>query len=294
MFKIEIVNIQDIVEAHIDLEEYSIVEFVGDNSNGKSILSKVIEYLTKGDLIQKDVRQALIKDTEQQAVFIMTHNKEQLGLLLKEELRESFIMYVEDVDKEDKILRQLSDTEAVKAILNKFGFRTYANGDICLQVFPTFGAIPFVTTSGTINNEIVDDITTDKIADEFLKSFKTITFPVFKERIDRLRREKESDEVILANMEQYDWKSYESAYAELKVLYDRIRGYQFYQMKMVEVPTVRIYQMPAINIKPLPAVRIYPLIPKFGYITETLENYVKVLNGVCPACGRPLVEHENH
>ena len=78
MFKIDMVNIQAIGEAHIELEENSIVEFVGDNSNGKSILSKVIEYLTKGDLIQKDVRQALIKDTEQQAVFIMTHNKEQL------------------------------------------------------------------------------------------------------------------------------------------------------------------------------------------------------------------------
>lgn len=292
LFKIDLVNMQAIGEAHIELEENSIVEFVGDNSNGKSIISKVIEYLTKGDLVQKDVRQALIKDYQQQAVFIMTHDKEQLAVLLREELKDSFIMYVEDIDKEEKILRQLSDTEAVKAMLDKFGFRIYANGDICLQVFPTFGPIPFVTTSGAVNNEIVDDITTDKIADEFLKSFSTITFPVFKERIGRLRREKESDEIILANMEMYDYKEYESVYDELKKVYDKIKDYKFYQMNMVEVPEVRIFQMPAINIKPLPVVKVYPLIPKFGYITETLRDYVKVLNGECPTCGRPLVEHK--
>ena len=286
------VNVQAIGEAHIELEENSIVEFVGDNSNGKSVISKVIEYLTKGDLIQKDVRQALIKDTEQQAVFIITHNKEQLAVLLREELKDSFIMYIEDIDKDVKILRQLSDTEAVRLLVDKFGFKVYAKGDICLQLFPTFGAIPFVTTSGTINNEIVDDITTDKIADEFLKSFKAITFPTFKERIARLTREKESDEAILANMESYDWKEYEGAYAELKQMYDRIKNYQFYQMKLVEVPKVRIYQVSAFKVKALPVIKAYEMIPRVKDISGVLSDYAKVLNGFCPTCGRPLVEHK--
>lgn len=294
MIKIDLVNVQAIGEAHIELEENSIIEFVGDNSNGKSVISKVIEYLVKGDLSQKDVRLSLIKDDQEQAVFIMTHNNEQLALLLRTELKDSYIMYVEDINKEEKILRNISDTEAVKILTNKFGFRAYANGDICLQLFPTFGAIPFVTTSGAVNNEIVDDITTDKIADEFLKSFATITFPVFKERIERLRREKSNNEAILANMELYDWKAYEEDYKTLNDSYNKIKNYQFYQMKLVEVPEVRIYQMPTFKVHALPAIRIYPLIPKVKDITNILSDYLKVLNGECPTCGRPFVEHTTH
>lgn len=294
MIKFDLVNVQAIGEAHIEIEENSITEFVGDNSNGKSIITKMIEYLTKGDLIHKDVRQALINDKEQQAVFIITKGVEQLAVLLREELKDSFIMYMEDVNKEAKVLRQLSDTDAVKLLIDKFGFRVYSKGDICLQLFPTFGTIPFVTTSGATNNEIVDDITTDKVADEFLKSFASITFPTFKERIGRLRREKEADEAILANMEQYDYKDYEAHYDELNKLYNIIKGYQFYQMRNIEIPRIRIYQIPAFHAEVLPVMRIYPLIPKMKNIKKEISDYNKILNGVCPTCGLPLVQQHNH
>ena len=86
MFKIDLINVQAIGEAHIVMEDNTINVFTGNNSNGKSIVSKVIEYLSKGDLIHKDVREALIKDSAEQAVVLMTLGSRQLGLVLTREL----------------------------------------------------------------------------------------------------------------------------------------------------------------------------------------------------------------
>lgn len=294
MIKIDLRNVQAIGDAHIEIEDNSIVEFVGDNSNGKSIISKVIEYMTKGDLIHKDVRCSLINDDAEEAVFIITHDNEQLALLLREELSKSFIMYVEDIRKEEKILRLISDREAYEIILHKFGFRTYAKGDICLQLFPTFGIIPFVTTSGATNNEIVDDITRDKVAEEFIRSFSTITYPIFKNRIETLKREKESSQSILNNIEAYDWRSYEDIETKLKRIYDIIQPYQFYQLRKIEFPRVKLYPVSILKIPVIPRIKVYPIIPQMKSIHKELVTYVQILNGICPTCGKPLVAHQQH
>lgn len=295
MIKIDLKNVQAIGDAHIEIEENTIVEFVGDNSNGKSIISKVIEYMTKGDLIHKDVRCSLINDNANEAVFIITHDNEQLALLLRQELKDSFMMYTADIrNEETRILRLLSDREACDTMIHKFGFRTYSKGDICLQLFPTFGVIPFVTTSGATNNEIVDDITRDKIAEEFIKSFSTITYPIFKQRIETLRREKSSSEAILENIEAYDWRAYEELEKELKRLYSIIQSYQFYQARKLEFPRVKLYPVGILKIPEIPRIKIYPIIPKMGSIHKELVTYVQILNGICPTCGKPLVAHVQH
>ena len=181
MFKIDLQNIQAIGNAHIVVENNTIVEFVGDNSNGKSVISKVIENLVSGDIAHEDVRRTLIKDNTEQGVVIFTYNEKQLGLILKPAVKDSLIMYKPNIidDPENAIFRAINDADGLNAIVREFGFRAYANGDICLQLHPTWGAIPFITTSGATNNSIVEDITRDKIADNFLSSFQTITFPIF-------------------------------------------------------------------------------------------------------------------
>lgn len=297
MLKVDLVNVQAIGEAHIVLQDNSITEFVGNNSNGKSIVSKVIEYLTKGDLIHKDVREALINDYAEQAVILITYGKRQIGLILKRELKNSLMMYVPNTDKENeeggRILRPLGDTDGCNLILKEFGFRTYSKGDICLQLAPTFGAIPFVTTSGSVNNDIVDDITTDKVADEFLQSFSTITFPIFKDRVKRLKLEKEHIQTVLDNMESYDWKAYEDIAARMKAVYDALAYYKFVRVESVPVPDLDIVPVPDYRVSNIPVVTFYDYCKPVTLITKELTDYVSIMNGVCPTCKRPWFEHNN-
>lgn len=294
MFKIDLQNIQAIGNAHIVVENNTIVEFVGDNSNGKSVISKVIENLVSGDIAHEDVRRTLIKDNTEQGVVIFTYNEKQLGLILKQAVKESLIMYKPNIidDPENAIFRAINDADGLNAIVREFGFRAYANGDICLQLHPTWGAIPFITTSGATNNSIVEDITRDKIADNFLSSFQTITFPVFKEKIARLQKEHDSAKAVLDNMESYDWRAYDAIYEELSEVYQQIKDYEYCYIDDIPVPDLSVVPVSNIQIPDIPIIQFYDLCSRIPY-PKSLDDYLKVLSGVCPTCGRPLFEHKS-
>lgn len=294
MFKIDLQNIQAIGNAHIVVENNTIVEFVGDNSNGKSVISKVIENLVSGDIAHEDVRRTLIKDNTEQGVVIFTYNEKQLGLILKPAVKESLIMYKPNIidDPENAIFRAINDADGLNAIVREFGFRAYANGDICLQLHPTWGAIPFITTSGATNNSIVEDITRDKIADNFLSSFQTITFPVFKEKIARLQKEHDSAKAVLDNMESYDWRAYDAIYEELSEVYQQIKDYEYCYIDDIPVPDLSVVPVSNIQIPDIPIIQFYDSCPMISY-PKSLDDYLKVLSGVCPTCGRQLFEHKS-
>ena len=294
MFKIDLLNVQAIGEAHIEFEDNTIVEFVGDNSNGKSILAKVVEALTKNDLKDKETRMSLIKDDTAEAAILFTHNKEQLGIILRPEVSNSYIMYVPNIDDaETKYLRCINDKEGCDAMIRKFGFRTYAKGDICLQLSPTFGAIPFITTGGGTNFDIVQDITTDKVAEEFLNTFKNITFPILKDRLAKMKNQKESTQAIIDNMETYDWRAYEKMADELSEIYQAIQYADLFYLEDIPIPDLSFVPTLNFEIKPIPIIEVYEFCEPIKDLGKALEDYLSIYNGVCPTCKRRLFEEVN-
>ena len=215
-------------------------------------------------------------------------------MILKPAVKESLIMYKPNIidDPENAIFRAINDVDGLNAIVREFGFRAYANGDICLQLHPTWGAIPFITTSGATNNSIVEDITRDKIADNFLSSFQTITFPVFKEKIARLQKEHDSAKAVLDNMESYDWRAYDAIYEELSEVYQQIKDYEYCYIDDIPVPDLSVVPVSNIQIPDIPIIQFYDLCSRIPY-PKSLDDYLKVLSGVCPTCGRPLFEHKS-
>lgn len=291
MIKIDLQNIQAIGSASIEIADNSITEFSGDNSNGKSILSKVIQALTSGELSHKDVRRTLIKDGTDCGVVSFIKDNQQLGIILKEELSQSLVTYTDDHTDESKlIVRQLGDAGGVSALVRKFGFRTYNNGDICLQLSPTWGAIPFVTTSGAVNNDIVQDITVDKIAQQFLDSFKTITFPTFKQRLKNIKAEQEHVEQVLDAMESYDWKAYEALAQEMREVYNILDSYKFIEIDNIHVPEkLEVYDVYDCKLLDIKHVQLYTPAPYFEGI-KALSNLISLKSGVCPTCGRSMAQ----
>lgn len=290
MFKIEIKDVQAIRSATMIIEENTIVEFTGDNSNGKSVVAKVIQALTSGDIRHKDVRRTLINDESEEGIVVFTHKQESLGIIMREESKDSIIAYTPDIsDNTTGIFRAMDDPEGCDALVRQFGFRVYAGGDICLQLSPTWGAIPFITTSGSINDAIVQDITVDKIADEFLKTFQTITFPLFKDKIKSLKHEKEIYESALNNMESYDWRAYEDIGNRMRETYNIISKLSFLELEDIPIPNLEILPVSEIDLKTLPIIEFYDYVPGITPIEKELDDLLQILNGVCPTCNKPLV-----
>ena len=293
MIKIVLQNLQAIANAEFEIGDRSITEFVGNNSNGKSILAKVIQSITSGDIRRKEVRQALIKDGKQSALFAINNGNQQLGIILAEELKDSFILYIPNADDPERSIRRgLGDKGALETVLHKFGFRTYAQGDICLQLSPTFGAIPFITTSGAVNGEIVADITTDKVADEFLDSFKNITFPTFRSKIAAAKRERESLETMIASVNDYDWREFESLSERIGTILEAIKNYKFIRINDIPVPMIGFDLMDTPKLKEIPIIKTFDKAPRLGFLDSEITNLVAVLNDTCPTCGRKFIERE--
>lgn len=289
MYTIDLVNVQAISKAHIEFKDNTIVEFIGDNSNGKSILSKVVEALTKNDLKDKETRMSLIKDGTEQAVILFTHNQEQLGIILEQEVSKSYILYIPNKDNDSvRYVRCINDKEGCDAMIKKFGFRVYSDGDICLQLSPTFGAVPFVTTGGGTNYDIVQDITTDKVAEEFLKTFKTITFPVLKARTSNLKSQRDSAQSILDNLEVYDWKEYERLAEELNLVYRELEHANLFCIEPIPIPDLSFVPNLNFEIKPIPIIEVYNFCKPIEDLGQALSDYLSIYNGVCPTCKRRL------
>ena len=293
MFNVSLKNIQAIEDASIMLDDHTIVEFTGDNSNGKSVISKVISALTSGDIRHKEVRRSLIRDCMAEGLILFETDTKSLGAIINEEQSSSKLLYYGDTvnDPENVIVREFGDAEGCDALVKAFGFRTYAKGDICLQLSPTFGSIPFVTTSGAINNDIVQDITTDRVADEFLESFSKITYPAFKNRITNLKYQRDSIQTVLDAFEAYDWKAYEDIHKRMAEVYMACCNYISLELDEIPIPNLEIQAVPYFELEPLPVILTADYIPYIEPIEKELDDYIQVLNGVCPTCGRPLTEH---
>ena len=286
---VELENVQAIKHAVIKFGSNGITEFIGDNSNCKSALSRVIEYMTSGDLKDKETRESLINDNENEARILFAKDEEILALVLRRERSDSYVLYnpdARDLKNPNIVVRNIGDP-GHEELISKFGFRAYDKGNICLQVCPTFGAIPFITTKGRTNMEIVNDITSDKVAEEFLDNFEKITNNGFKGRLKTLNQQKASLETLIDTCVIYDYNKYkELSNAMGKVL---MAVGQYYPIEFEEIPIppdVDIIDIPEIKFEPIPIFNVAPIKSLFEDLSKEITELNDALDSRCPTCGR--------
>ena len=282
-------NCQGLEDVTIDMPANSLVEFLGSNSNGKSTISRFINHICKCDFHIEERRRSYIKRGEEDASFaIVADNREALVLVLHKELAKCYLCFLPNFDDRSKMVtRSLSDREACRKLVHRFGFRCYAGGDICLNLAPTYGEIPLVNTSAKTNFEIVDDFSKDAVADEFLTSYKTYTRPAFV-RKQKALKERRADLERLTETNLYpDWefcKEYEIRNRELGealnyvVLMDAIDYRRPVAYSAIELTKIN-YRKPVANIY-----------QHCEEMRSELREVVEYNNSRCPNCGRQYLE----
>ena len=289
--KILMHNCQGITDGVITLPPNSLVEFVGDNSNGKSTVSRYIEHMNKGDLHLAAIREPLIKDGCQSSQFVMVSDVgSQLVLVLYRESGKSYLVFIPDENNPTVgVSRPISDADGCKKILHKFGFRSYANGDICLNLAPTFGGIPLVTTAGKTNFEIIDDFSKDAVADEFLKGYKEITRPIFNQKIKAYTSRKQELERLVAVNLYPDWEFCKTFHENNEALARALASIVF----MEPIDYVRPQAYNIVEMTPVTYRRPCAFLYKYCMdMTKELREVVEYNNKRCPNCGRQYLEDD--
>lgn len=285
-------NIQSIKQAQLVMDETGIVEFVGDNSNGKSIIIKTLGYILNGDAKSESIRKDLINDSADCGKIGIAYRSKMLIIMLHRVLSQCYVQYVSDINRmqETTVTRQLNDS-GVDKLFDKFGFRIYAGGSIVLQIAQTMGEIPFVTTPTKVNGEIVKSICTDAQAEEFIDIASRVTYPAFKNAIAARNAELNTLNQSMTGIKMYDVEEYQSMSDELGKIIDSLKGLDYVSIEPFDLIDVNLPDLPMVKFEPF---YVIPEPPSPVVITDainTLKAMEQLRAGICPTCGRPMLEN---
>lgn len=302
----ELKNIQSIEHVVYDFPDRGIVQIWGGNSNGKSILFKAINAVVTMSMVRESKRRSLIRRGTEMGEILMTNDGKSLYVLLHRERNLCKVLF-QDKDGTE-VIRTFRDG-GIEKLIESFGFLCYSKNSICLQLCETFGPRPFVNTTDVENGEIVASAVEDSVAKKFLESFKTFTYPKATDQkkqleahIERLQRTKQSIVV-------YNWAEYERRLVTLREYYEVLKNVKVFELQLVNVPLkvqhieVDNYQLDYVNVPPkfnvidispfqlvTPRVCMHLEFFQLENISELVTNMEKLREGICPTCGRSLIE----
>lgn len=309
--QVRLKDIQSIHYADYILPETGVVQIAGANSNGKSILIKAISAVATLKILDQDERDAIIRDGCQQGSIIMEYKGKVLVVTLNRE-RNLCMIGLQRADG-TQVKRTFRD-KGIPELLYEFGFRCYNDNSICLQVYETFGQIPFVTTTPKVNAEIVKAITEDSVAKSFLENYKEITYKGMQEQMKAYNNAIANKQRLKDTIVVFDHVKYQSFYDKMKQMYNLLKCLDYAELGYLNPPALElniIEETPSAleEIQVPPNVEFINLsVPTLRFIQykdalqvpQSVESIIgeleyldSILNGKCPACGKLLFEqHE--
>lgn len=305
--KVKLKNIQSFKTATFDFPETGLVQIAGGNSNGKSILGKVIKAIATLNFIDQAERDSLLRDGEKEGYIILEYKGKVLVIYLHTERNQCFVQLIRS--NKEKITRTIRES-GIAQLIEEFGFRVYGKNSVVLQLHDTFGVIPFVNTSNSLNYEIIDAVTTDTIAQQFIKNFKEITFKEAKLLIDTYNQKIDGITKAISTLALYDHVAYQQLYEEMSDIYKVIKHIQLLNLeKILLPPKVRLIQLPTLRLEKIPLfpkvfiinipqlklekiffIKVFPILSFIEDLTETIYKINRLKYGRCPVCGKLFLE----
>lgn len=291
MIEIYLENIQSIDKYLFQFPERGIVQFRGNNSNGKSILGKAISRIVFQHLIHDDKRLPLIQDGQQSALVTMKYNNRGLVVKIDKDVNNSFYGLIRE--NGEKVRRGLREG-GIDALLREFGFVVYGKNLICLQVCETFGLMPFINTPDVLNGEIVNSVTTDIPSEQFLECYD-LTFKEAKQRMNAYNREIDACQASIDNHKIKDVSGYRELIDRASVVLARHEYLQH-----VDRITLEPFPKMEFNLKRVPELEKIPIVTQLPAVNNlfSLDKQIvemrKIKEGKCPMCGKPLLEGGRH
>lgn len=288
---VELINIQSIQKATYEIEEKGVVQIIGDNSNGKSILIKAMSFVATTLIKDKEERETIINDDVDSGIIIMSRKDMTLKVYINREL--SNCRY-ELVRANGTVITRSVREGGLEKLADEFGWATFKDG-VCLQIFETFGTMPFVNNRASGDYEIVDYIITDRVANNFIEAYKGTTNTEFSRYASDLKTKIAYADKVLSEISFYNIVAYENILYKLKAYQRNVS--KLFILNTSKLPITRAFKyvdVPMYSPRKLPVFRVLPSIPSLLQLTTYISNLVSTLNGVCPICNTKFKDMEEH
>ena len=323
---IHLQNIQAIRDYTFEFPETGLIRFSGNNSNGKSIITKTTLDIIRGNITKPIVRNTLInKHAVVGEITYETYDGQSLFVHLQREHASTYVTL--SVPNFEPVTRYLADKSWLQ-LVHTFGFVYNENRDIALQIIDDDSLLLFLATSDRINGELLQTASSDALAENALEQFRDL-----QKYIQRVKGEQIHNELIykqtLGDFKVWDLEPLEKEERTLDT-YLRILE-NFVPMTLPELPdmtSVEFYTILSLNlpgVMDMTPIEYYPLpecylvdipdmtpiefyelsilnIPDLAYpliidlqfslpdIEETMQDLDVLREGRCPTCGKMWME----
>lgn len=282
---VQLRNIQSYKDYNIVIDEPGCTQIVGDNSNGKSVLCKAMSFISKGDIRIESKRASIINDNCESGSITLSRNGMILNIMIHR-VRDN-CMY-ELTRPDGSVIRRTIREDGLDELVDEFGLVTF-DGNICLQIFETFGQWPFINTKLSVSFEIMDYIITDKVASDFVDNYTKVTLPAFKERLSTLKRLQSANDEKLRSIVYYDKDTYVNLSKRMGSYARNLEKLKIYEPKRLPIfKTMKYVDFTIYTPRRLPIYKIAPEVPTMVSLHKVIDDYVKISNGECPTCGTLL------
>ena len=279
-------NIQSHKDVYVELPETGLVVFTGDNSNGKSVIRRVLHDTISYAIRNVRVRKTLInKECNEGYIEVTKYDGSVLFININIEAALTWVRLTRQNGEE--VTRYLSD-KTIPELIREFGFHYDDNRGISLNICDSDESILFFRTSHATNYDIITSALTDSDAQ--------MRYEVLKEQYQQASNLKaqfqDAARVATAARTTLAMYNVEEEQELMNKLYKCANI-----MEHTYVPKLRkVNPVPYVKFINLPEVRLRKVYsPKFIELpqvrlrdTTRLQTEIdSLLKGECPTCHRP-------
>lgn len=284
-------GIQSHDDVLIELPETGLVVFSGDNSNGKSVIRKVLEDTIAYNINKAKVRKSLIsKDRSEGSLEIIKYDGSSLYVNINLEASQTWVRLTRA--NGESVIRYLADKN-IPELVREFGFHYNDTRDISLNICDSDDSILFFRTSHATNGDILVSALTDTEA----QMRYDVLYEQYQEALSNRRQFLDNLQVAQAAKEALVLYNIEEE-QELHDICARAASLlsKFYWPDMKEVPEMIF--LPTFNIRTL-RLQGYVELPHIPVVRMNIRDIsavsldlIQIEKGVCPTCRRPFSLHQ--
>lgn len=277
-------NLQSHVDVHLVFPETGLIRFIGDNSNGKSVMRKPITYLIEGKLRIPKIRKSLInrKATSCWATYERSDGA-LLTIHIALEARDTYVEY--SIPGKAPLRRYLADKN-IEQLLMMFGFHLLVDSNTSLNICDGDDSLLFFRTKHKLNYELIEPVVSDTFASKTIE----VTEQLIQENnstIKILNNKVIECDAVLSSLTIFPIEEEEKRVKRLRYLTANLE-----RMSPPVIPAIdAVPELVLINVERpyIPDVKYPPLIDASVSIPDILgvaEEIIMLRNNTCPTCGR--------
>lgn len=283
-------NIQSHKDVLIELPETGVVVLSGANSNGKSVIRKVLEDTIAYNISKLKTRKSLVnKETSEGYLEITRYDGASLFVNINIEASRTWVRLTRANGEE--VTRYLSD-KTIPELVSEFGFHYNSERGISLNICDSDDSILFFRTNHVTNGDILNSALTDNAVQRKYETLLTVQQEAISNRrtfMENLRvANAAKDAIVLYDIEKEERVRDESLKAATILSH-------FYVPDIKEIPKLEralFVNIPRLRLSKLEiplAVSVYK--PRLKSIDSQWREYQQLQKGVCPVCQRPFCSH---